>query len=105
MKILLDECLDRRLAREFAGHAVKTAPQMKWAGIKNGRLLALAEKQFDVFVTVDRNLSFQQHLPRFHIAVVILRARSNRAEDLRPLIPSVLALLPALKPGKAVTVS
>ena len=78
---------------------------MKWAGIKNGRLLALAEKQFDVFVTVDRNLSFQQHLPRFRIAVVILRARSNRLEDLRGLIPTLLASLPTLKIGKAVTVS
>ena len=105
MKILLDECLDRRLVREFSGHIVKTAPQMKWAGIKNGRLLALAEKQFDVFVTVDRNLSFQQHLPRFRIAVVILRARSNRLEDLRGLIPTLLASLPTLKIGKAVTVS
>ena len=105
MKILLDECLDRRLAREFAGHTVKTAPQMKWAGISNGRLLALAEKQFDVFVTVDRNLSFQQHLPRFRIAVVIHRARSNRVEDLCTLIPAVLLQLPDLKLGKAVTVS
>ena len=60
MKILLDECIDRRLARELKGHTVKTVPQMGWAGIKNGRLLAAAEKEFDVFVTVDRNLSFQQ---------------------------------------------
>ncbi|MBI2812682.1 MAG: DUF5615 family PIN-like protein [Opitutae bacterium] len=105
MKILLDECLDRRLAREFVGHTVKTTPQMKWAGVKNGRLLALAERHFDVFVTVDRNLSFQQHLPGFNIAVIILRARSNRADDIRPLIPAVLAQLPALQPGKAKIVS
>ena len=59
MKILLDECIDRCLARELKGHSVKTVPQMGWATIKNGRLLALAEKNFDVFLTVDRNLSFQ----------------------------------------------
>jgi hypothetical protein len=55
VKILLDECVDRRLARELAGHEVKTVPQMGWAGIKNGELLTLAEKEFEAFVT-DRNL-------------------------------------------------
>ena len=103
MKILLDECIDRRLARELKGHTVKTVPQMGWAGIKNGRLLAAAEKEFDVFVTVDRNLSFQQHLPKFNIAVLVLRARSNRLSDLRPLVPAILAGFAALKAGEATT--
>ncbi|MGB3516276.1 MAG: DUF5615 family PIN-like protein [Elainellaceae cyanobacterium] len=57
MKILLDECIDRKLAREFPKHDVKTVPQMGWAGVKNGQLLALAKQEFDVFITVDRNLS------------------------------------------------
>ena len=70
----------------------------------NGRLLALAEKQFDVFVTVDRNLSFQQHLPKFKIAVLVVRARSNRLEELTPLVPSMLAALPQCKPGRVTTV-
>lgn len=100
MKLLLDECIDRRLARELPGHFVRTVPQMGWATIKNGCLLRLAEKQFDVFITVDRNLSFQQPLPRFSVAVVVLRAKSNRLEDLKPLAPRILAALPALKPGK-----
>lgn len=65
MKILLDECVDRRLAKDIVGHEVKTVPQMGWATIKNGELLTLAEREFDVFVTVDRNLSFQQNLPRY----------------------------------------
>ncbi len=59
MKILLDECLDRRLARDLSDFEVKTVPQMNWAGVKNGNLMALAEAEFDVFITVDRNLSFQ----------------------------------------------
>ena len=59
MKILLDECIDRRLAKEIVGHDVKTVPQMGWATIKNGELLSLAEKEFDIFLTIDRNLSFQ----------------------------------------------
>lgn len=60
MKVLLDECVDRRLAREIVGHDVRTARQMGWTAIANGELLALASEQFEVFVTVDRNLSFQQ---------------------------------------------
>ncbi len=63
MKILLDECLDRRLAKEIVGHDTKTVPQMKWAGIKNGELMRLAKIEFDVSTTIDRNLSFQQNLP------------------------------------------
>jgi len=105
VKILLDECIDRRLAKNIAGHEVKTVPQMGWATIKNGELLALAEKDFEVFVTVDRNLSFQQHLPRYTIAVIVLRARSNRLQDLRPLVPKLLEMLPMAKGGEALWVS
>lgn len=105
MKILLDECIDRRLAGDITGHDVKTVPQMGWATIKNGELLALAEQAFDVFVTVDRNLSFQQHLPRYNIAVIILRAQTNRLKDLRPLLPKLLESLPAAKRGEALSVS
>ena len=65
MRLLLDECIDRRLVNDLAGHEVRTAAQMGWAGFKNGALLTLAEKEFDVFITVDRNLSFQQNLPTF----------------------------------------
>ena len=84
MKILLDECIDRRLAKEIEGHEVVTVPQAGWAGIRNGELLRLAQAQFDVFVTVDRNLSFQQHLAQFTIAVIVLQAPTNRLKDLRP---------------------
>ena len=97
MKILLDECIDRRLARDLTGHEVKTVPQMGWAGIKNGELLSLAQASFDVFVTVDRNLSFQQNIPRYNIAVVVLRCRTNRLGDLQSLVPQLLASLPAAK--------
>ena len=105
MKILLDECIDRGLARELAGHIVKTVPQMKWAGIKNGRLLALAERKFEVFITVDRNLRHQQHLPKYRIAVLVLGAASNRLGDLRPLVPAILSALPGCKPGLATRVA
>jgi hypothetical protein len=71
VRVLLDECVDWRLGRELAIHEVKTARQMGWT-LKNGELLALASAAFDVFVTVDRNLSFQQDIVSFSIAVVVL---------------------------------
>jgi Domain of unknown function (DUF5615) len=101
VKVLLDECVDRRRAREFVGHDVRTARQMGWSTIRNGELLALAAKEFEVFVTFDRNLSFQQNLPAFAIAVVVLRAGSNRLADLRPLVPELLASLPTAERGVA----
>ncbi len=101
MKLLLDECIDRRLAKDLGEHDVKTVPQMGWAGIKNGALLALAEKDFDVFITVDRNLAFQQNLPRFNIAVLVLHTTSNRLADLKPLAPKILSTLPTLIRGEA----
>jgi hypothetical protein len=101
VRLLLDECIDRRLSRDLVGHEVKTVPQMGWAGIKNGELLTLAEKEFDVFITVDRNLSFQQNLPKFNIAVLVLHAPSNRLADLSPLAPKILSMLPTLIKSRA----
>ncbi len=105
MKILLDECIDRRLAKDFVGSYVKTAPQMEWAGVINGQLLALAAAKFDVFITVDRNLSFQQNLPQFDIAVIVLQAKLNRLADLKPLVPKILAMLATTVKGQSLTVS
>lgn len=105
MKLLLDECIDRRFAKEFVGYEVKTVPQMGWAGVKNGQLLALAEAEFDVFITVDRNLSFQQNLPQFNIAVIVWQAPSNRLADLTPLAPEVLGILATAAKGQATVVS
>lgn len=104
MKLLLDECVDRRFAKDLPGYEVKTVPQMGWAGIENGALLARAEAGFDVFIPVDRNLAFQQNLSSFTIAVLILRAPSNRLEDLKSLTPKVLAALPTLLRGQSIEV-
>ena len=101
MRILIDECVDWRLSRDIVGHDVKTARQMGWASIKNGELLALAAQQFDAFITVDRNLSFQQNVVTFPIAIIVLRARTNRLADLRPLIPALLVALRTSKAGIA----
>lgn len=96
---------ERKFTREFVGYEVKTVPQMGWAGVKNGQLLALAEAEFDVFITVDRNLSFQQNLSQFNIAVIVLQAPSNRLADLKPLAPEVLANLATAAKGQATIVS
>ncbi len=105
MRLILDECIDRRLARDFVSYDVKTVPQMGWAGIKNGQLLALVEASFDVFITVDRNLAFQQNLPQFDVVVIVLQARSNRLADLKPLVPKILVVLPLAQKGKATTIT
>ena len=72
---------------------------MGWTTIKNGELLALAAAEFEVFVTVDGNLAFQQNLASHAIAVIVLRAKSNRLSDLRPLVPKLLAAIEAQRPG------
>jgi hypothetical protein len=78
---------------------------MGWSGIKNGKLLTLAAKEFDIFLTADRNLSFQQNTTKLQIAVVVLAAGSTQLAKTLPLMPKVLALLPQLKKGELVTVS
>ena len=101
MNILLDECLDWRLGRELKGHQFRHVPKMGWAGIKNGRLLRLAETHFDVFLTVDSNLPRQQHLSDFNIAVIILNIPSNSLRQCLPLVPQVLSALNRVKKGEA----
>ena len=99
MRVLLDECIDARLAASLKAVEVPTVAEQGWAGISNGRLLALAAVEFDVFVTVDRNLPFQQHLPKFAIAVILLRAKSNRLADLEAPVPELIATLVTAKSG------
>lgn len=78
---------------------------MGWSAIKNGELLALAVKEFDVFVTVDRNLSFQQDLTAFAIDVIVFRSPSNRLTDLQQLVPRLLSAIPEVKAGSVTYIS
>ncbi len=105
MRILLDECIDRRLARRFVDCEVKTVPQMGWAGISDGDLLPLVAAEFDVFITVDRNLPYQQNLTTLDLAVLILEASSNRLADLQPLVSLILEAIPIAPKGQATTIS
>ena len=73
---------------------------MGWTGIRNGKLLAVASDAFDVLITVDRNLGFQQNVATSGVAIVVLHARTNRLADLRPLVPQLLAMLPGCRSGE-----
>jgi predicted nuclease of predicted toxin-antitoxin system len=91
MKILLDESLPRKLTNDFGNeHQVFTVRDMNWLGKKNGELLKLIIKNnFDLFVTVDRNLPYQQNLDRLPFTIFILCAFNNRRETLQKLIPKL----------------
>ena len=105
MRVLLDEQLPRRLAREIAGHEVRTVQQEGWAGLSNGELLRRAATGgFNVFVTADRNLEYQQNIAGHAIGVVVLVAPSIAIEDLRPLVPNLLAAIAAVASGKVLRV-
>ena len=100
MRVLLDEQLPRHLARELRGHEVSTVQQKGWAGLKNGELLRRAAGAgFEVFLTADRNLEFQQNLSQTRLRVILLVAPSNALEDLLPLVPGLLAAIPKSRSG------
>ena len=101
MRILLDECLPKDLAREFPGHVVKTVPQAGWARVSNGRLLRLIADsgRFDLFVTMDKRLPDQNKIKGLPFAVVVLRAKSNRLIHVKPFAPKILERADEFKPG------
>jgi hypothetical protein len=99
MRVILDECLPRRLGLELTGHLVSTVPQAGWAGISNGNLLAKIANNYDAFLTIDNNLPAQQQTASLPFGVVVLRAPTNRLDDLRPLVSEILTALGNLKPG------
>jgi hypothetical protein len=92
--VLLDECIDARFAQHVTGFEIETVLGKGWSGISNGKLLTLAQAEFDVFVTVDKNLSFQQHLPKFSIAVILIHCKSNRVQDLLQYLTDLVAAMP-----------
>jgi predicted nuclease of predicted toxin-antitoxin system len=105
LKIFLDHCVPKRLVRLLSGHEVKTAYQMGWTAKKNGELLKLVESEFEVFVTVDRNLRHQQNLASSPLKFVVLVAASNRYDRLAPLILRAEQALTKLAPGEVTEIS
>jgi len=105
MLVLLDEQLPRHLAREIGGHNVSTVQQRGWAGLKNGELLRVAaDAGFEVLVTADRNLQFQQNLSQSRLGISLLIAPSNALEDILPLVPNLLATILKASPGRLLRV-
>lgn len=104
MKVLLDECVPRKLRRELPEHEILTVTERGWSGMKNGNLLALAASEFDVFLTVDQNLKYQQNLKNFSIAIILLAARNNRFKTLQPLMPEVREALNLITKGEFIRI-
>ena len=100
MKILLDECVDWRLLRDLTDYDAKTVKQLGWEHIDDGALLSLAAAQFDVFITVDKDLPNEQHLATFDIATIVLRARTTRLVDLRELLGALREALRGARAGE-----
>ena len=102
--MLLDECIPRRLRRELPGHDVRTVSEMGWSGIKNGPLLRRAAQEFDLFLTVDQGIEYQQNPVGLALAVVVMVATSNDIDDLRPLMPRVRETLISASPNSVVKI-
>src|SRR5436190_24221565 len=99
MRILLDECLSKKLKLQLTDHFVQTVPEAGWAGKQNCDLLRLAEKDFAVLLTTDQNMEHQQHRQKFDLAFIVLRASTNDIDDLRLLMPSVRDALTSIQSG------
>lgn len=104
MKLLLDECVPKRLRNDFTGHEIRTVDEVGLKGLKNGELLQAAAQQFDVLITVDRRMQFQQNLLQFDLALVVLIAKPCRYAELRLLIPKALPYFTTIKPGDVVII-
>jgi hypothetical protein len=100
MKVILDECLPRKLGLLLTGHEVTTVPRAGWAGVVNGKLLALIAGNYDAFITVDQNLPAQQNTGVLSFGIIVLRAPTNQLADLAPLVPQIITALGNLKPGQ-----
>lgn len=98
MRILLDESVPGPMSRLLVGHEAISVQKRGWSGVKNGKLLALAAAEFDVLLTADKGIEYQQNLQTLPIAVLIVLAKSNRMKDLTMAIPEVLAALQTLAP-------
>lgn len=104
MKVLLDECVTRKLRHDFRGHEVETVEEAGLKGLKNGALLRSASGRYDVLVTVDQNLSYQQNIKALNLAVLVLAAKRNSYAALHPLINQALDALNQIKSGEVIVI-
>lgn len=104
MKLLIDECLPRKLKFALSDYDVFTVPEMGWSGKKNGELLRLMVDEFDVFITIDGNLRYQQSITDLPIAMILLSAHNNKLESLLPLIPQIHDHLKHIEKGQVIVI-
>lgn len=104
MKILIDECLPRKLKNSFPNHDVQTVPDAGWAGKKNGELLSLMADIYDVFITVDSNMQYQQNLDDVSVGFILLSAKNNKLETLLTLVSDVEIALETIESGQVITI-
>ena len=104
MRLLLDESLPYRLKTAFPGYQINTVTEMGWRSLSNGELLARASGLFQILLTADQKLRFQQNLTRFDIAIIVLVARRNRYKDYAPLIPRILEELERIRSGEVIRI-
>ena len=106
MRILIDECVDQRLRLLFPGHDCETAAHAKLSGLKNGALLAAAGAAgFEVIITTDQGIPYQQNLATRQISIIILCARTNRLADLKRLLPDAIRTLGSIKAGEVTRIT
>ncbi|MGZ8844077.1 MAG: DUF5615 family PIN-like protein [Pyrinomonadaceae bacterium] len=104
MKLLLDECVTRFVKRELAGHDVQTVEEAGFKGFENGDLIKTAAGLFEVLITVDRNIPFQQNIAGLNIAILVLAAKRNSYARLKPLLPRAMSALESIKPGDVIRI-
>jgi predicted nuclease of predicted toxin-antitoxin system len=104
MRLLLDECVPRRLKRDFVEFEILTIYEAGFKGLKNGALIRSASRNFEILITVDKNIRHQQNKDKLSIAIIILSAKSNRYESLSPLIPKALKALENIKIGEIIII-
>ena len=100
MKLLLDECLPEDLKDFISGHQVFSVTEMDWKGIKNGELMRRSsESEFDIFLTADKNIRYQQNVSRYQIAIIVFDVFRNTLPELKPRIPKLLEMIPDVYKG------
>lgn len=99
MRVILDECLPRRLLRDLPDHAVTTVPRQGWVGITNGALLERVQPEFDVFVTMDSNIVHQQNTDNLQVCLIVLHGPNSNYETLQPLVAQIRKAIDQAKPG------
>ena len=102
MRILLDECVNPRVRNAFPNHEVQTVIEMGWGGITNGKLMALAQQSFDVFLTVDQNLEYQQNLAKLTLGLVVVTVPDNNIKYFKPIFPELLTAAESVRAGQVI---